>query len=74
MLNTLIELLLLSRESSLSNIVSCFKDFKDLLNIQSATINKFFQNSFKHTEMSKAITVVKWEKGVKSFVFGDCTA
>jgi hypothetical protein len=70
MLNTLIELLLLSRESSLSNIVSSFEDFKQLHDIHSASINKFFQNSFKHTEMSKAITNIKWKKGESSFVFG----
>ncbi len=63
MLESLIELLLLSRESSLGNVVTEFKDFEKLENISSATIDKFFQNSFMRTEMSKAVTNIKWNKG-----------
>jgi hypothetical protein len=52
MLEPLIELLLLSRESSLSNVVCTFEDFRKLFDISSAIINQFLQNSFIETEMT----------------------
>ena len=41
MLEMLVELLLLSQESSLSDVISGFDDFKKLFKIQSATIDTF---------------------------------
>lgn len=52
MLEPLIELLLMSRESSLSNAVCTFEDFKKLFDINSAIIKQFLQNSFIETEMT----------------------
>jgi hypothetical protein len=69
-LELLLELLLLSREVSLRNVVNKFQDFKRLFRFSSAIINKFLQNSFVRTEMSNAITNIKWEKGDRSIIFG----
>lgn len=41
MLEMLVELLLLSQESSLTDVISGFEDFKKLFKIQSATIDTF---------------------------------
>lgn len=73
-LELLIELLLLSREVSLRDVVNKFQDFKKLFLFSSATINKFLKNSFVSTEMSNAITNIKWEKGDHSIIFGSQTA
>lgn len=41
MLEPLVDLLLMSRESSLSNVITTFDDFKRLFDISSAVINNF---------------------------------
>lgn len=70
MLEPLIELLLLSRESSLSNAVCIFEDFKRLFDINSAIIKQFLQSSFIETEMTSSITTFLMTPREKVFVFG----
>jgi 23S rRNA maturation mini-RNase III len=45
-LEPLVGLLMLARESRLSNIISTFDDFKKLFDISSLQINNFLQQSF----------------------------
>jgi hypothetical protein len=73
LLEPLIELLLLSRESSLSNVVCTFEDFTKLFDISSAIINEFLHISFIETEMTSAITNLQMSANEKVLVFGSNT-
>jgi hypothetical protein len=59
-LEPLVELLLMSRESSLSNVVLTFDDFKHLFDISSPTVELFLDQSFLKTHMSESITNMPW--------------
>ena len=69
-LEPLVGLLMLARESRLSNLMSTFDDFKKLFDISSLQINNFLQQSFIETEMTSSIKNILWNSNHKFILVG----
>ena len=73
-IDTLLELLLLSRETSLSQIVTEFKYYENLQKMLSPTIEKFFANCFVQSTMIQQEQNMVWETEKSMITFGSNTA
>lgn len=73
-IDTLLELLLLSRETSLSQIVTEFKYYENLQRMLSPTIEKFFANCFVQSTMIQQEQNMVWETDKSMITFGSNTA
>lgn len=64
----------MSRESSLSNIVTTFKEFRTLFDISSSVIDDFLRNSFLETEMTEGVSTFNWSGDTDVMIIGSSTS
>ena len=74
MLDALLELLLLSAEVRMSNLITNFDDFKRIFEVTSKQINAFMDQIFYENEQTLAVTSIAWDQKNEMIVFGSNTS
>ena len=67
--DVLMNITMLSNESTLSMFVDNLDEFAMLLETQSPAVTAFFENCFLHTEFCKSVSNADWKTGIKYEIY-----